>query len=302
MERIRKALEQAEIDRQKAGVSESPDDPKIEEAAAANEPVGPPKPIIRSSSATDSSISLDVEDPSLPDPDLVYTRTRCVDVSPSLYREKNIVAALPGHELQDTYRMLRTRINKVMRANGWKMIMVTGAHRGAGKSMTAVNLAIAMSMDVNSYVMLVDADLRQPSIHEYFGYQPELGFGDYLKDGAPIEDMLFHPNGLDRLVVLPGNGRIENSAEMLASPRAEVAAAEFKTRYVNRVVIVDAPPILNSDDVTVTDGYIDAVLLVAEAGVTKREELQECLRVLGNIPVLGTVLNKSTNSTVKERD
>ena len=53
---------------------------------------------------------------------------------------------------------------------------------------------------------------------------------------------------------------------------------------------------------TVTDGYIDAVLLVAEAGVTKREELQECLRVLGNIPVLGTVLNKSTNSTVKERD
>ena len=302
MERIRQALEQAEIDRQKAGVSESPAEPKTEEATAANEPAGSQKPIMRSSSGTGSLISADEEGPSDPDSDLIYTRTRCVDVSPSIYREKNIVAALPGHELQDTYRMLRTRINKVMRANGWKMIMVTGAHRGAGKSMTAVNLAVAMSMDVNSYVMLVDADLRQPSIHEYFGYQPELGFGDYLKDGAPIEDMLFHPNGLDRLVVLPGRGRIENSAEMLASPRAEVAAAEFKTRYVNRVVIVDAPPILNSDDVVVTDGYIDAVLLVAEAGVTKREELQECLRVLGNIPVLGTVLNKSTNSTAKERD
>jgi len=301
MERIRQALEQAEIDRQKAGVSEKPAEPKTEAALAANEPVGSQNSIIHGSSGTGSSISVGVEGPSSPDSGLIYTRTRCIDVSPSLYREKNIVAALPGHELQDTYRMLRTRINKVMRANGWKMIMVTGAHRGAGKSMTAVNLAVAMSMDVNSYVMLVDADLRQPSIHDYFGYQPELGFGDYLKDGAPIEDMLFHPNELDRLVVLPGKGRIENSAEMLASPRAEAAAAEFKTRYVNRVVIVDAPPILNSDDVVVTDGYVDAVLLVAEAGVTKREELQECLRVLGKIPVLGTVLNKSTNFKAKER-
>lgn len=300
MERIRQALEQAEIDRQKAGVSES-GGPKAEEAVA-HEPAGLEKSIVRGRQDAASSISADVEGSADIDAGLVYTRTRCIDVSPTIYRENNIVAALPGHELQDTYRMLRTRINKVMRANGWKMIMVTGAHRGAGKSMTAVNLAVAMSMDINSYVMLVDADLRQPSIHEYFGYQPERGFGDYLLDGAPIEDMLFHPNGLDRLVVLPGRGRIENSAEMLASPRAEAAAAEFKTRYVNRVVIVDAPPILNSDDVVVTDGYVDAVLLVAEAGVTKREELQECLRVLGNIPVLGTVLNKAANSTAKERE
>ena len=301
MERIRQALEQAEIDRQKVGVSES-GAPKTEEAAAAQEPVGVETPIVSRGPDVGSSISADVEGAADSDAGLIYTRTRCVDVSPRIYREKNIVAALPGHELQDTYRMLRTRVNKVMRANGWKMIMVTAAHRGAGKSMTAVNLAIAMSMDINSYVMLVDADLRQPSIHEYFGYQPELGFGDYLSDGAPIEDMLFHPNGLDRLVVLPGRSRLENSAEMLASPRAEAAAAEFKTRYVNRVVIVDAPPILNSDDVVVTDGYVDAVLLVAEAGVTKREELQECFRILGNIPVLGTVLNKASNSAAKERE
>jgi capsular exopolysaccharide synthesis family protein len=305
MERIRKALEQAEIDRQKAGISKKASAP--ESSAAAVEAVGEAKPSVEKAMAraveaqTRPPLSTQRTELNPDQADITYTRTRCIDVSTKTYIDNHIVAALPGHELQDTYRMLRTRIMREMSKNGWNMIMVTGAHQGAGKSMTAVNLAVAMSFDVNTTVLLVDADLRQPSLHTYFGYTPELGFSDYLLHDAPIEDLLFHPNGLDRLVVLPGRERIENSAEMLSSPRTARLAEELKTRYKNRIIIVDAPPVLSSDDVVVTDKYVDAVLLVAEAGVTKRQELQDSLRVLSNVPVLGTVLNKAPNSPSKTR-
>jgi protein-tyrosine kinase len=291
MERIRQALEQAEIDRQKAGMSQKPAEqeassPAAETKAAAEQALAVAKQEERP--VMPEQIELNPDQPKI-----TYTQIRCIDVSTKTYIDNNIVAALPGHELQDTYRMLRTRIMLEMSKNGWNMIMVTGPHQGAGKSMTAVNLAIAMSFDVNHTVLLVDADLRQPSLHTYFNYQPELGFSDYLLNDAPIEDLLFHPNGLDRLVVLPGRERIENSAEMLGSPRTARLVRELKTRYKNRIIIIDVPPVLGSDDVVVTDKYVDAVLLVAEAGVTKRQELQESLRILGNAHVLGTVLNKS---------
>ncbi len=288
MERIRQALEQAEIDRQKSGDIKKANTPAASQASA-----GPSQPVVAEKAVSSPDF--------VPAKDLVYTHTRCVDVSKKTLIDNNLVAALPGHELQDTYRMLRTRVMREMKANGWRMILVTGPHQGAGKSMTAVNLAIAMSMDTNSTVLLVDADLREPSLHKYFGVVQETGFSDYLTDGAPIEDMLFHPNNIDRLVVLPGKDRIENSAEMLGSPRAAHIANELKNRYDDRIIIVDGPPVLSSDDVVVTDNYIDAVLLVAEAGVTKKEELQETLRILGNIPVIGTVLNRVPNLKARAR-
>ncbi len=298
MERIRQALEQAEIDRQKAGVGNRP---------VAAGPVAPltngsapvaEKPVVESGGARATAASPSAY---VAPQDIDYTRTRCINISNKTLLDNHIVAGLPGHELQDTYRMLRTRIMREMQANDWNMIMVTGAHQGAGKSMTAINLAVAMSMDINHTVLLVDADLRQPSLHEYFNFRPETGLSDYLLHGAPVEDMLFHPNGLDRLVVLPGRERVENSAEMLGSPQAGRLAEELKTRYPDRIVILDAPPVLSSDDVVVTDRYVDAVLLVAEAGVTQTDELEESLRVLGNVPVLGTVLNKAPKVKAKAR-
>ncbi|MDG1462495.1 MAG: CpsD/CapB family tyrosine-protein kinase [Gammaproteobacteria bacterium] len=288
MERIRKALEQADIDRQKSGSAE-----KASHSVVIEPSESPAAAVI--SDNLESSQSFDA----MPKP--LYTRTKCIDVSDKTLRDNNVVAALPGHELQDTYRMLRTRIMKEMNANSWKMLLVTSPHQGAGKSMTAINLAVAMSMDVNSTVLLVDADLRQPSIHKYFDYIPEKGFSNYLTEDAPLEEMLFHPNGIERLVILPGKGRIEHSAEMLGSPRANYLAEELKRRYVNRFIVVDGPPVLDSDDVVITDRYVDAVLLVAEAGVTKKEELEETLRLLGNIPVLGTVLNKAPKSKARTR-
>jgi len=283
MERIRQALEQATIDRSKSGAeNRTPVPPPAGDAGVA--PVAPRK------SAS----------PKLHASEVVYTETRSVDVPRSTFEENYLVAGLDGHELQDTYRLLRTRITKEMRANGWRVIAVTGAHQGAGKTTTAINLAIAMAMDVSNTVLLVDADLRNPSIHKRFGYEPEVGLSDYLltNGGVEVKDMLFNPP-VDRMVVMPGREEISNSGEMLGSPQAQALGAELKDRYDDRIIVLDLPPVLSSDDVIMSGDMIDCVLLVAESGQTTRKDMKEAFRLLKDIPVIGTVLNKAPKSKKK---
>ena len=282
MERIRQALEQANIDREKAGVERHR--PNM------SAPVTPGQ-VIPDQPAPQFQAPQTPQAPKVAASDVVYTETRSINVSRQTMVDNHLVAAIDGHELQDNFRILRTQIMKEMRANNWNMIAVTSPHNGAGKSTTAINLAIALAMDISHTVVLVDADLRNPSIHKYFGYEPEVGLSDYLQYGTDLKDVLFHPP-IDRLTVLPGREEVSNSAELLGSPQANQLAQELKTRYDDRLVVVDLPPLLSSDDVMMSDTYIDCVLMVTESGVTKRRELTEAFRVLKNVPVIGTVLNK----------
>ena len=225
-----------------------------------------------------------------------YTMTKMVEVSPKQLLENRIIAALPEHAFKDAYRMLRTRVLQTMRNNGWTSVAVTGPATGCGKTLTAINLAVSLAMEVSSTVLLVDLDLRRPAIHKYFGYEPELGLSDYLTTDVPLHQLLFTP-GIDRLVVLPGRSALPNSAEMLRSPRMIALVNELKTRYPDRLIVFDLPPILAADDALAFSPYTDCFLMVAESGATKKEDLQKAYSILKNTPLVGTVLNKSEAPT-----
>lgn len=261
MERIRKALEQATRDRAQA--------PGI--APAGPRPGGTP-----------ADLSTGVR----------YTYTKVVEVPQNVLAENRLIAAVPGHEYKDAYRMLRTRVLQSMRENNWTSVAVTGPATGCGKTLTSINLAISLAMEVTHTVLLVDLDLRKPSVHEYFGYRPEHGLTDYLLRNVPIQDILLTP-GIERLVVLPGREALQNSSEMLRSPKMVALVNELKSRYPDRLVVFDLPPILAADDALAFAPYTDSMLLVAEAGGTSRDDLQKALAVLKGTPVIGTVLNKA---------
>jgi len=231
-----------------------------------------------------------------PAPDLStgvrYTHTRIVDVPERVLLDNRLVAAVPSHELADAYRMLRTRVLQAMRENHWTSLAITGPASGCGKTLTAINLAISLAMEVTHTVLLVDLDLRKPSVHRYFNYEPELGLSDYLRGDIAVHQMLFTPS-IERLVVLPGREPIQNSSEMLRSPKMVALVNELKHRYPDRLVVFDLPPILAADDALAFAPYTDAMLMVAEAGGTSREDLQKALEVLKSAPVIGTVLNKA---------
>lgn len=267
MERIRKALERAGQDRLLTATD-----------------------VLRQASSDSQGIPTDLST------GVRYTMTKMVEVSQQTLLENRIIAALPEHPFKDAYRMLRTRVLQTMRNNGWTSVAVTGPATGCGKTLTAINLAVSLAMEVSNTVLLVDLDLRRPAIHKYFGYEPELGLSDYLTTDVPLHQLLFSP-GIDRLVVLPGRSALPNSAEMLRSPRMIALVNELKTRYPDRLIVFDLPPILAADDALAFSPYTDCFLMVAESGGTKKDDLQKAYSILKNTPLVGTVLNKSETPT-----
>jgi len=226
-------------------------------------------------------------------PPILYTRTRSLDIPLSVLRQKRVMAAYDKGPFADAYKILRTQVMHRLRENHWNVLGVTSPGHGEGKTLTAVNLAASLAMETSQTVLLVDADLRSPSIHEVFGLDDCPGLADYLLDDAPVEDLLIHP-GIGRFVLLPGGRTISNSTEILTSPKMVALVEEFKHRYPARIIIFDLPPLLHTADVLAFSPYTDALLLVVEDGKTTVEEMQRALALVKNSrPVLGTVLNKA---------
>ncbi len=226
---------------------------------------------------------------------ITYSRTRIFQPDPNVLRANRVISAASSDPAKDAFRMLRTRVLQRLVDNGWNSLGITSPTGEVGKSMTAVNLAISLAREVNHTVLLVDADLRKPTIHDLFGFETQSGIGDFLAHRAPIEDMLFNPS-IERLVVLPGREKYENSSELLSSPAAAELVAELRTRYPERIILFDLPPVLAVDDALAFSPLIDSYLMVLGEGETKSDDLEAALEVLKETPLLGTVFNKSTGS------
>jgi capsular exopolysaccharide synthesis family protein len=228
--------------------------------------------------------------------DIVYTNTQKFVPNLEIMRDRRIVAMQKHDPIADYFRMLRTKVLKQLRANNWNSFAVTSPTRGVGKSMVAVNLAISIAMEVNQTVLLVDFDLRIPSLKWYFDTNSKYGILDYLQSDVPLNQILFNP-GIERLVVLPGEGETRDSSEIISSPKMRDLVADIKSRYRSRIIIFDMPPILAVDDVLAAMEYYDAVLFVVEDGVSKPNDIKQGLQMLSHTNLLGTVLNKSHNSS-----
>lgn len=221
-----------------------------------------------------------------------YTQTRHIDVPQSVLSENRLIAGNRSDPRATSFRMLRTQVLHEMRENDWSLLAVTGPTAGIGKSLVATNLAISISFEVNQTVLLVDLDLRRPSIHKYFNFEPEHGLLDYLKGEAELKDVFVNPV-FKRLALLPGRGSTTESSELLSSPRTLNLVKELKSRYKSRIIVFDMPPLLNVDDAIVFLPNVDATLLVVENGRNTQSEVQNSMRLLEATNLIGTVLNKA---------
>jgi len=170
---------------------------------------------------------------------------------------------------------------------------LTGLQAGEGKTLTAINLAISLSQEVDKTVLLVDADLRRPAIHEYLGLHKGPGLVDYLSVfSQPIPEVLVHPESFAKFVVLPGGRQVSEAAELISSPMMVELVEELKHFYPDRYVLFDLPPVLSFADALAFAPLMDGIILVVEKGKTSKEDIHRCLELLKDFPVLGTVLNK----------
>ncbi len=222
---------------------------------------------------------------------LKYSKTKVISPSPDSLENNRIISGYTNNANSQTFRTLRTQIIQKMRDNNWRSLGITSPSEGEGKSLVAANLAVALAMEVNQTVLLVDLDLKKPALGELFDIQTELGFYDYLKGEAKLEDILVNP-GIDRLVVVPGRGTIYNSSEIVSGPKMVSFFNETKMRYKSRIVLFDMPPVLPSDDVMSAIGNIDCSLLVLEDGKNSEKDIVRAVRQMQKTPLLGSVVNK----------
>jgi protein-tyrosine kinase len=220
-----------------------------------------------------------------------YTITRRVAVDMDRLRQHRLIVAGSDENLGEAYKLLRTRIVHGTKRDDGNTLMLTGPLPNEGKTLTAINLAIAISKKVGQTVLLVDGDLRKPSIHRYLDLPSGPGLIDYLTSGYPIPESLVHPEGLANLVVLPAGHSTSQSGELLSSPRMVDLVKELKHFYPDRYVLFDLPPLLYADPLAFAP-LVDGIILVVEAGSTPRAEITRALETLKEFPVLGCVLNK----------
>jgi non-specific protein-tyrosine kinase len=271
MSKLKQALEKAKKDRGEAASAEV----RVVESA---EP----------STAADEGIAgLPESTPIKP----LYTSTKVMTCD-SDFLHKNRVISVCTKDEADRLKILRTQILNKMSEEGKNTLMITSANPGEGKTLTAINLAISFSHQFNKTVLLVDSDIKKPTIHKYLGLENGPGLADCLVEKNSITDGLVNP-GMDRIVILRGGSPRTNSAELLGSKKMIALLKEMKERYPERFIIFDAPPVLTSADPLVLANQVDGILLVVEAEKTTREDVLKVLEMMQDKPFIGTVFNKS---------
>lgn len=198
-------------------------------------------------------------------------------------REPDSIAA-------EQYKKLRAKILRATGPDFLNAIMVTSPHVSEGKTVTALNVAVSIAREIDRTVLLVDADLRNPTVHRYLGMEPGGGLSDYLKGEAKLPDVLVK-TGIGRLVVLPAGTQSDNPSELLSSDRMRALVKELKDRYKDRYIIFDSSPLLVTADPISLGGFMDGVLLVLQFARTGPKEARKALSLLKGCRVLGAVFN-----------
>lgn len=280
MERIQEAIEKAKRERQgKIGAN------KVAEQGEAGRDV---------TSLSDNHESVSHASAIQPDASIrvQYSDTRRVELDELAMKEKRIVAGFSHDARSEPYRQLRGQILKKFRAKNWQTLAITSPTSGSGSTLTAVNLAISLSMETNQTVMLVDLNLRQPGVAEVFGIEnPELGIVQHVKEAVPLEKILINP-GLERLVIIPAVAEEGFTSEILSSPEMSKVMSEIVARYPQRIIIFDLPAVLDHDDALVFAPKCDATLMVIAEGSCSSADIERSYQLLEGCTILGSVLNK----------
>lgn len=203
--------------------------------------------------------------------------------------EKNHIVTLcdPRSIASEQYGILAMEVLARLGRESPRVLAVTSAAGGEGKTLTSLNLSITLSRTMEGRVLLLESDLRRPRLQEYLCLHPKRGFSDLLKEPeGPLEPYIVRLNGLS---IIPGGAILEEPLKLLSSQRTQDLLGRLRERF--EFIVVDTPPILPIADSHILSGLVDGVILVVRAQHTRRELLRHALQSFHASNVLGVVLN-----------
>jgi protein-tyrosine kinase len=184
--------------------------------------------------------------------------------------------------------------NAVRKGN---LLMISSAMPGEGKSFSALNLAMSIAMEQDSTVLLIDADVANPTQLKLMGLPPAKGLMDVLTDHLNLGDVILRTN-VPKLSILPAGTPHQRATELLASTAMADMVSEMAARYKDRVLIFDSPPLLPTTESRVLASHMGQIVVVVEAETTTHNSLKQALSQLEACPVVMTMLNKAPRSDV----
>lgn len=210
------------------------------------------------------------------------------------------VANFPN-KIAESFRVLRSKI--LLPQDGKpvpKTIMVTSALPREGKSFVSANLGIALAQGVDQHALLVDCDLRAPSLAQLFGISPERGLADYLHDKEDLPSLL-QKTSMEKLSLLASGIPPVNPADLLGSERMNKLVAELAGRYPDRYVIFDTPPLEIASESKVLSQAVDGVVLVVRQGIASRTLIEKFIADIGKDKIIGVIFNGHKSNFISTR-
>ncbi len=192
----------------------------------------------------------------------------------------------------NAYRVLRTRVLQRMEENNWRTVAIVSPGASAGKTVTAINLGIAIGSKEESRSTIIDLDFYRPRVAHYLGLEDPPSILDFYEGKKSLEDVTMRPDLMNTLVI--ANERVtRRGAEHLTSAKTDELIDRAVNEFGSRIVIFDMSPILGCDDTIAFMPKVDCVLLVAASGQTRISEFKEAKRLLSKANLVGTLLNKA---------
>lgn len=230
--------------------------------------------------------------PAVHDPDVFWDSLSVAVPDTAQLADANVISATRAHPAHAAFDMLRTRMLQALADNSWSRVAVTAPTRGCGSSFVTLNLAYAAARLENTRTVVMDMDLRKPSLGDMLNIEAPEDMRAYLAGEIAPEDFLVstQPN----LAMGLSASTVDNSAEIFQATMTGDVLDELGDLLAPDLVLFDMPPALEYDDVLAFLPNVDAVLIVAGGGVSSAEEITKVEQILSEVkPILGVMLNKA---------
>lgn len=207
-----------------------------------------------------------------------------------LAESKIIYPGMGDNRVANAFRELRTKILQATRGKNCS-ILVTSISQSTGCSFVARNLAVAFSFDESKTALLMDCNLTNPSHNDLISPEVTLGLTDYLKADHLSIEQIIHPVGIQRLRLIPVGSKLDITTEYFTSIKMKRLFRSIKERYLDRYIIIDAPPITQSADTRILAEVCDYAILVVSYGKTTESQILNASKALGAHKLIGVVFN-----------
>ena len=226
--------------------------------------------------------------------------SRQIDIDMDALVASGIVSPnAPRSQIADQFRVIKRPLIKNAMGRGaslvkhGNLIMITSALPGEGKSFTALNLAMSIATELDNTVMLVDADVARPSVMRMLGLPVGPGLLDLVLDEtADLSSVLLKTN-IEKLTILPSGTPHPRATELLASDAMTRLLEDIATRYSDRIIVFDSPPLLPTTEARVLATHMGQIVLVVHAGRTLQSEARQALATIESCPIKLLLLNKA---------